>query len=254
MIASSRWLWLGLVVLLTWWIWIWGSQQRRGRTGTVTTTVQRLLQPRTPDDCPSCRRQTITHVENATTRTLVRPWRTMKSRRGAPKRIDTTGFACPNHSCAYYRISDAQIHALVGDGVHGKCERIQTLRCQACGTTFSTRRDTPLYGLKTSSQRLAEVLAALAEGLSVAAAVRVFGHSERTLRTWLTRRGAQRSFAQPLLQRPPPGACATRRDPYPTTPAGACAVALAGRRSNHQTDTHSLSRSAHIGCSACGHP
>jgi IS1 family transposase len=113
----------------------------------------------------------------------------MKSRRGAPKRIDTTGFACPNHSCAYYRISDAQIHALVGDGVHGKCERIQTLRCQACGTTFSTRRDTPLYGLKTSSQRLAEVLAALAEGLSVAAAVRVFGHSERTLRTWLTRAG-----------------------------------------------------------------
>jgi hypothetical protein len=52
---------------------------------------------------------------------------------GAPKRIDTAGFACP--TCAYYRMSDAQVHALSGDGAHGKCERIQTLRCQACGTT-----------------------------------------------------------------------------------------------------------------------
>jgi hypothetical protein len=134
MIADSRWLWLGLVVLLAWWTWIWRSQQWRGRTGTVTATVQRLLQPGTPDDCPSCRRQTITQVENTTTRTLVRPWRTMKSRRGAPKRIDTAGFACPNRTCAYYRIIDVQVHALVGDGAHGKCERIQTLRCQACGT------------------------------------------------------------------------------------------------------------------------
>src|SRR5262249_14363335 len=65
-------------------------------------------------------------------------------------------------------------------------ERIQTLRCQACGTTFSTRRATPLYRLKTSSHRVAEVLTALAEGLSVAAAVRVFGHQHATITTWLT--------------------------------------------------------------------
>jgi IS1 family transposase len=189
MIADSRWFWLGLVVLLAWWMWIWGCQHWRGRTGTVTATVQRLLQPRTPDDCPSCCRQTITQAENATTRTLVMPWREMKSRRGAPKRIDTAGFACPNRTCTYYRIFDAQIHALVGDGAHGKCERIQTLRCQACGTTFSTRRDTPLYGLKTASQRVGEVLTALAEGLSIAAAVRVFGHRHATISTWLRRAG-----------------------------------------------------------------
>ena len=144
MIADTRWLWLGLVVLLTWWTWIWWPQQSRGRTSTLTTTVQRLLHPRTPDDCPSCRRQTIIQAENITTRTLVTPWGTMKSRRGAPKRIDTHGFACPNRTCTYYRSIDAQIHAPVGDGAHGKCERIQTLRCQACGTTFSTRRGYPL--------------------------------------------------------------------------------------------------------------
>jgi len=89
-----------------------------------------------------------------------------------------------------YQIIDAHIHALVGDGAHGQREQIQTLRCQACGATFSTRRDTPLYRLKTASSRVAEVLTALAEGLSVSAAVRVFGHRHATITRWLTRAGA----------------------------------------------------------------
>jgi hypothetical protein len=45
--------------------------------------------------------------------------------------------------------------------MHGLAERIQTYRCQACHTTFSARRDTPLYRLKTPSQHIAVVLAAL---------------------------------------------------------------------------------------------
>jgi hypothetical protein len=49
---------------------------------------------------------------------------------------------------------------------------------------------TPLYGLKTASHRVADVLTAQAEGLSVAAAVRVFGHRHATIATWLTRAGA----------------------------------------------------------------
>jgi hypothetical protein len=48
---------------------------------------------------------------------------------------------------------------------------------------------TPLYQLKTPSQRVGEVLTAVAEGLSVSAAVRVFGHSAGTITTWLTRAG-----------------------------------------------------------------
>src|SRR5215470_12068739 len=54
---------------------------------------------------------------------------------------------------------------LFGDGKHGRVEQIQTFRCQKCRTTFSARRDTPLYRLKTPSQQVAMVLAALAEGL-----------------------------------------------------------------------------------------
>jgi transposase-like protein len=105
----------------------------------------------------------------------VRPWREGKSRRGAPKRVNTEGFACPNRECPYFGIKDAHIHALVGDGKHGLAERIQTFRCLVCHTTFSARRHTPLYRLKTPSHQIAVVLTALAEGLDPSAAERVAG-------------------------------------------------------------------------------
>ncbi len=76
---------------------------------------------------------------------------------------------------------------MVGDGPHGRHERIQTFRCQACNTTFSAHLHTPLYRLKTRSQRVGEVLTALAEGLDVSAAARVFGHRHATITTWLAR-------------------------------------------------------------------
>lgn len=46
-----------------------------------------------------------------------------------------------------------------------------------------------MYRLKTASRRVAEVLTALAEGLDLSAAVRVFGHGEGTMRCWLARAG-----------------------------------------------------------------
>jgi hypothetical protein len=49
---------------------------------------------------------------------------------------------------------------------------------------------TPLYRLKTACQRLAEVLRALAEGLSVSAAVHLFGDRHATISTSLTHPGA----------------------------------------------------------------
>jgi len=119
----------------------------------------------------------------------VRPWGEVKSRRGAPKRIDTEGFACPNPQCQYFGNTDAHFHALVGDGKHGQAEPIQTFRCQACRTTFSARRNTPLYRLKTPSQQVAVVLSALAEGLDPSAAERVFGFRQATITRWLTRAG-----------------------------------------------------------------
>jgi IS1 family transposase len=78
---------------------------------------------------------------------------------------------------------------LVGDGKHGHAEQIQTFRCQACHTTFTSRRNTPLFRLKTPSQQVAVVLSALAEGLDLSAAERVFGYRQATITIWLTHAG-----------------------------------------------------------------
>src|SRR5215469_7411207 len=152
-------------------------------------TLRRLLKPRTPDDCPACRLASPASSAKVPAPVPVRPWSEVKSRRGAPKRINTEGFACQNLQCPYFGKTDAHFHALVGDGKHGRAERIQTFRCQACRTTFSARRNTPLYHLKTPSQQVAVVLSALAEGLDPSAAERVFGFRQATITTWLTRAG-----------------------------------------------------------------
>jgi len=158
--------------------------------GSRRIPVHHLLKPRTPLDCLACRLgSTPSCAVRPACAPVVRPWPEVKSRRGAPKRIPTEGFACPNQQCAYFGITDDSIHALVGDGKHGHVERIQTFRCQACHTTFCARRHTPLYRLKTPSRQVAVVLSALAEGLDASAAERVFGYRQATITTWLTRAG-----------------------------------------------------------------
>jgi transposase-like protein len=157
------------------------------RAGAGHPVIHRLLKPRSPDDCPACRLGSTASSGAGPAPASVRPWPEVKSRRGARKRIDTAGFACPNQQCPYFGITDAQIHALVGDGKHGHVERIQTFRCQACHTTFTARRHTPLYRLKTPSHQVAVVLSALAEGLDASAAERVFGYRPATIALWLSR-------------------------------------------------------------------
>jgi hypothetical protein len=182
---------IALLLCVLWVIVLWARRHHAQLDRASAAAIrQRLLKPRTPDDCPACRHHPGRPPAAPAPPPAVRPWSDVKSRRGRPKQRATDGFACPNPACAYYRITHAAVHALVGDGTHGTREPIPTFRCQACRTTFTSRRDTPLYRLKTPSTRVAEVLSALAEGLSVAAAGRVFGHSEGTLTTWLTRAGA----------------------------------------------------------------
>jgi hypothetical protein len=82
---------------------------------------------------------------------------------------------------------------LLGDGKHGLVERIQTFRCQACRTTFTARRHTPLSRLKTPSQQIAMVLTALAEGLDPSEAWRVFGSRQATISSLSDSRGLVRT-------------------------------------------------------------
>jgi hypothetical protein len=82
---------------------------------------------------------------------------------------------------------------LFGDGKHDHTEPSQTFRCQACHTTFSERRHTPLYRLKPPSQQVAMVLTALAEGLDPSAAERVFGYRQATVTSLSDARGLART-------------------------------------------------------------
>jgi IS1 family transposase len=187
-----------LFLVLLWRFYWLHLQPSHFKAGAVRTTVQRLLKPRTPLDCPSCRLAFLPSPSVRPASAPVRPWGEVKSRRGAPKRVNTEGFACPNQQCAYFGITEAHIHALVGDGKHGQAERIQTFRCHACRTTFTSRRDPPLYRLNPPSQQVAQVLSALAEGLDPSAAERVFGFRQATITTWLSRAG---KHAQTLHER-----------------------------------------------------
>ncbi len=110
--TDSCWLMLLLVVVLGWLAEAcWRRQSPRQRTTAIATQIQRLLKPRTPHDCPACRQQALAPTGNPPTRPPVTPWSEINSHRGAPKHINTDGFACPNRMCVYYRITDRQIHA-----------------------------------------------------------------------------------------------------------------------------------------------
>ena len=189
---------LPLFLALLWCLDWLRLQPSHSRGEANRTTRHRLLKPRCPNDCPACRLASTPSLGGGPAPLHVRPWSEVKSRRGAPKRIHTDGFACPNQQCTYFGITDASIHALVGDGKHGHAEHIQTFRCQACRTTFTSRRNTPLYRLKTPAHQVAMVLSALAEGLDPSAASRVFGFRQGTITIWLSRAG---EHAQTLHER-----------------------------------------------------
>jgi IS1 family transposase len=151
--------------------------------------------PKSPLDCPLCQ---IAQPPDPVLLHEVQPWRSGRSHRGASKRYDSEGFACPNSACVYFGCTVASIHALVSDGFRGQAEPIHRWRCQACGRSVSERWRTPMYYLKTPSRRVSEVMTALAEGVDVSAAQRIFHHDRRTITRWLSRCG---SHAQRLHDR-----------------------------------------------------
>ncbi len=140
-----------LLVWLLWTAWISGDGGERLLSPLQTRGQLRQRHPQSPRDCPVCRaahEMCETHTQR-----VVEPWAKRKSKRGRPRAIDTEGYGCPNPLCPYYKITDAPVHALVGDGRHYGADTIQNGRCQACHTKFSVRRGTPMYDLKTPTRR-----------------------------------------------------------------------------------------------------
>src|SRR3954451_12444149 len=70
--------------------------------------------------------------------------------------------ACPNPDCSDYGrrgAANLRLH-----GWSGRAKRIRCLRCATCGTDFSERANTPLFGLRTDEDALVAIARHLAEG------------------------------------------------------------------------------------------
>jgi transposase-like protein/IS1 family transposase len=153
----------------------------------VKARLPRRWKPRSPMDCPHCRQDL--RLESRPVQREVEPYSARKSTRGRKKEISTAGFACLNPQCDYFGVTDDQVHALVGNGKRGIHNDIQQFRCQACKTGFTCRRHTPLYYLKTASDRIEMVLWLMAEGVDISVMVRYTGHADSTITRWLERMG-----------------------------------------------------------------
>jgi hypothetical protein len=178
-----------LLVSLTIYIWVrfgrkikrwWKDLHKRHR-------APGQLRPRSPEDCPAC--ASGVHWLPRRPRQEVIPWSEVKSKAGAKKQIDTTGYACMNLECNYYGISAPNMHALVSDGPRGIRKDIPYLKCQACGKKQTSRLGTPMENLKTPVERVSMVMTAMGEGVDIAAASRIFGHHPATISEWVERCG-----------------------------------------------------------------
>ena len=112
----------------------------------------------------------------------MRPWREIKSRRGAPKRVNTQDFACPNHQCPYFGIIDAHIHASFWGWQAWPCRANPDFSLSSLPYYFHCPAQHSLVPSENplSSDRNGADLA-LAEGLDPSAAERVFGFRQATI-------------------------------------------------------------------------
>jgi hypothetical protein len=136
-----------LIQLYRWLYRMWLQRWMNSKKSAKLPRKPRVWKPKTDRDCPVCQQ----HKSKAAPPAQLPPvaWSTRKGRGSPRKKISTQGFACSNPLCNYHGIRDEAIHALVGDGTHGKHAAIQDLKCQACGKKFTVRRNTetfPGYG------------------------------------------------------------------------------------------------------------
>jgi IS1 family transposase/transposase-like protein len=163
--------------------WQRWQEGRRGKPKKRPYT----LRPRTPKDCLDCRVEAQLKLPEVTRATQA--WSEVKSPRGRPKTYDSDGQACMNRACRYYRDTDGLHHALRRDGRRNKCEATPQWECGACLSKHTARLGTPLYRLKTSSERVKLATHLAMKGNSIADISEVLGHSQTTVARWLDRGG-----------------------------------------------------------------
>lgn len=102
---------------------------------------------------------------------------------GSRRQIDTSMYFCPYEECSNYGKVGVD-NQIVGSGCYGK-HQTQLLKCKVCQRTFSARRGTPLFKLKTDEQTFYDVIACLAEGNGIRATGRIKNVDKDTVARWL---------------------------------------------------------------------
>ena len=110
--------------------------------------------------------------------------------------MDPTTVFCPNPHC-HARGQTGQGNI----GIHSQKE--QRFICHACRKTFSARKGTVFYRLRTSAETVVLVMTLLAHGCPVQAIVAAFGFDERTVAAWWARSGRQGQAVHEYLVEPP---------------------------------------------------
>ena len=110
--------------------------------------------------------------------------------------MDPKTVFCPNKNCpARGQSGQGNI------GIHSQKE--QRFICHACHKTFSARKGTVFYRLRTSAETVVLVVTLLAHGCPVQAIVAAFGFDERTVADWWARSGRQGQAVQESLVEQP---------------------------------------------------
>jgi len=100
---------------------------------------------------------------------------------------DYAHLACPNPDCPSYAQRGAgslRLHGWSGSG-----HRIRCLHCVTCGTDFSQRANTPLFGLRTPEGKLVAIAEHLADGCGVRGTARLCKVSRNTVLRFTQRFG-----------------------------------------------------------------
>src|SRR5215470_2358806 len=112
--------------------------------------------------------------------------------------MDPTTVFCPHEHC------HARGQTGMGNiGIHSQKE--QRFICHACHKTFSARKGTVFYRLRTSAETVVLIVTLLAHGCPVQAIVAAFGFDERTVADWWARSGRQGQAVQEYLVEQPRG-------------------------------------------------
>jgi IS1 family transposase len=101
---------------------------------------------------------------------------------GRPRSVDTSNHYCPNSDCSYY--GWLGLNNIISNG-HPNGGIWRQLQCVVCGKYFMETTGTIFYGSQTPPQTIWMALSAIAEGLDIRGAARVFRVKPNTIQDWL---------------------------------------------------------------------